>query len=95
MYDPSALRAALVRFADKPGQCPACERVPYHGALGGVPPGWEEDANAAGYLRCCHACREARPNAWARRIDVERAAAWANEHHAGKAFALEDLRVLL
>lgn len=61
-----------------------------------MPEGFEVQQDAAGYVRRCVVCKDARPNAWALKLDPERVAVWARD--TGRfdiCWALEEMRECL
>lgn len=57
--------------------------------------GWCHMPHAAGAIRHCATCLDKRPNAWALKVDLERALDWADRVHPYHAWPLADLKELL
>lgn len=92
MTDLETAKDWITRFSASRPTCESCE-LSFEDVM---PDGFEVQKHFAGYVRRCAVCKDARPNAWALKLDPERVAAWARD--TGRfdiCWALDEMRECL
>jgi hypothetical protein len=73
----ATIEAWIARAAGRAGVCDECDTIPHipgDNVSAWIAAGWEFMDDRAGLVARCPACRLARPNAWALRLDPDRVA---------------------